>query len=246
MTPRFIAYYRVSTAKQGASGLGLDAQRRAVEDYVRAAGGRLLASFEEIESGKRNDRPALADALARCRVTGATLLIAKLDRLSRNVAFLANLMEDGVDFVACDIPKANTLTLHILSAVAQAEREAISQRTKVALASIKDRLGRGEAYTSRRSGKPLTRLGGPKSLTVSRPDLGTAAVVAKAETRARRLEPIVRTLRAEGLSYGAIAGRLADLGATTPRGGAWTATGVKRVLDRLSVATGCNEGASGA
>jgi DNA invertase Pin-like site-specific DNA recombinase len=240
MITRFVAYYRVSTAKQGASGLGLDAQRRAVGDYVQVAGGRLLAAFDEIESGKRNDRPALAEALAHCRMTGATLLIAKLDRLSRNVAFLANLMEDGVDFVACDMPKANTLTLHILSAVAQAEREAISQRTKAALASIKDRLVRGETYISRRSGELVTRLGGPKTLSASRPDLGTAAVVARANARARRLEPTVRALRAEGLSYGAIAGRLAELGATTPRGGSWTAMGVKRVLDRLGPPTGCN------
>lgn len=241
MILRFVAYYRVSTAKQGASGLGFDAQRRAVEDHVKAAGGRLLAVFEEVESGKRDDRPALAEALTHCRMTGAKLLIAKLDRLSRNVAFLANLMEGDVDFVACDMPSANSLTIHILAAVAQAEREAISARTKVALASIKARLNSGDEHVSRRSGRRITKLGGPNGLTVSRPDLGTAAVVAKAEAHAKRLEPIVRSLRTEGLSYGAIASRLADLGATTPRGGAWTAMGVKRVLDRLSGATGCNE-----
>ncbi|GAA0587180.1 recombinase family protein [Rhizomicrobium electricum] len=233
MPTRFVAYYRVSTAKQGASGLGLDAQRRAVEEYVKSAKGSLLGSFEEIESGKRNDRPALARALAHCRMTGAKLLIAKLDRLSRNVAFLANLMEGDVDFVACDMPTANNLTIHILAAVAQAEREAISARTKAALASIKERLDAGEEYISRRSGRPIGRLGGPNGLTVSRPDLGTAAVITRANEHAKRLEPTVRTLRNEGMSYAAIAARLTDLGAATPRGGAWTAMGVKRVLSRL-------------
>jgi DNA invertase Pin-like site-specific DNA recombinase len=236
MTIRFVSYLRVSTEKQGASGLGLDAQRRAVEEHVKAAGGRLLASFEEIESGKRDDRPALAEALAHCRVTGARLLIARLDRLSRNVRFLADLMEGDVDFIAADMPQANTLTIHILAAVAQAEREAISTRTKAALSSIKAKLGAGETHVSRRSGATIKRLGGPNGLSVSRPDLGTAALVAKATAHAKRLEPMVRTLRAEGLSLAAIASRLADMGATTPRGGAWTATGVKRVLDRLEAA----------
>ena len=233
MPARFVAYYRVSTAKQGSSGLGLDAQRRAVEEYVKSARGSLLAAFEEIESGKRNDRPALARALAHCRVTGAKLLIAKLDRLSRNVAFLANLMEGDVDFVACDMPTANNLTIHILAAVAQAEREAISARTKAALGSIKERLDAGEEYISRRSGRPIVRLGGPCGLTISRPDLGTAAVVSRANEHAKRLEPTVRPLRTGGMSYAAIAAHLTDLGAATPRGGAWTAMSVKRVLNRL-------------
>jgi len=134
------------------------------------------------------------------------------------------------------MPTENTLTIHILAAVAQAEREAISARTKAALASIKARLAAGEDYTSRRSGKPVTRLGGPNGLTVTRPDLGTAAVVAKADAHAKRLGPTVRNLRSGGLSFAAIADRLSALGASTPRGGAWTAMGVKRVLDRLAAA----------
>jgi DNA invertase Pin-like site-specific DNA recombinase len=236
MTRRFVAYYRVSTVRQGASGLGLDAQRRAVEEYAKATGGKLLATFEEIESGKRDDRPALAEALAHCRLTGARLVIAKLDRLSRDVAFLATLKKGDVDFIACDMPDANTLTVHILAAVAQAEREAISKRTQAALGEIKARLKDGKEYKSRRSGKSIKRLGNPNGLSVSRRDLGTAALVAKADAHAERLAPTVCTLRAEGLSFAAIAGRLTDMGATTPRGGAWTATGVKRVLDRLKAA----------
>lgn len=233
MMPRFVAYYRVSTAKQGASGLGLHAQRRAVEDHVRSAGGQLLATFEEVESGKKDDRPALTEALAHCHLTGARLVIAKLDRLSRDVHFLSGLMKAGVDFVACDMPTANRLTIHILAAVAQEERETISARTKAALSSIRARLAAGEAHVSRRSGATITKLGSPRGLTVSRPDLGTSAVVARADAFAAHVGPTVRAMRAEGLSLAAIADRLAAMGATTPSGGAWTATGVKRALDRL-------------
>ena len=238
MTRPFVAYYRVSTLSQGASGLGLEAQRRAVADYLQATGGHLLAAFEEIESGKRDDRPALAEALAHCRLTGARLVIAKLDRLSRDVAFLATLKKGDVDFVACDMPDANTLTVHILAAVAQAEREAISARTKAALGAIKARLAVGEEHVSRRSGKPISRLGNPKGLSVSRPDLGAVAVVQKADAFAERVRPIAANLRGQGLSLAAVADRLTEMRVLTPRGKAWTAMAVKRVLERdLAAAT---------
>src|SRR5215471_8286223 len=136
---RFVSYYRVSTAQQGASGLGLEAQREAVSRHVAAAGGVLVEEFTEIESGKKNDRPQIAAALAMCRVRRATLIIAKLDRLARNVAFISSLMDSGVDFVACDNPHATRLTIHILAAVAEHEREMISARTKAALAAAKAR-----------------------------------------------------------------------------------------------------------
>src|SRR5215470_7147974 len=136
---RFVSYYRVSTAQQGASGLGLEAQREAVSRHVAAAGGVLVGEFTEIESGKKNDRPQIAAALADCRLRRATLVIAKLDRLARNVAFISNLMESGVDFVACDNPHATRLTIHILAAVAEHEREMISTRTVAALAAAKAR-----------------------------------------------------------------------------------------------------------
>src|SRR3984893_11449400 len=124
--PRFVSYYRVSTDKQGASGLGLAAQREAVARHVVGAQGAIVAEFQEIESGKRNDRPQIAAALAACRLRRATLVIAKLDRLARNRAFISSLMESGVDFVACDNPHATRLTIHIRAAVAEHEREMIS------------------------------------------------------------------------------------------------------------------------
>jgi DNA invertase Pin-like site-specific DNA recombinase len=234
MTIHLVGYYRVSTAKQGASGLGLEAQHRAVEEYAKRTGGTLLATYEEIESGKRADRPALTEALAYCRLTGSTLVIAKLDRLARNVAFLSKLMEEGgVDFVACDMPTATTLTIHILAAVAEDERRAISARTKAALGSIKVKLADAGEYEAR-SGKVIKRLGNPQGLTVSRRDLGSAATAAKARAFAEKVGPTIQALRAEGLSFASIASRL-DERHIPPAGNAtsWTAMGVKRVVDRV-------------
>jgi DNA invertase Pin-like site-specific DNA recombinase len=134
---RFVAYYRVSTEKQGKSGLGLDAQRLAVVDYLDSGKWKLVGEFTEIESGKRSDRPELEKAIAACKKLRAKLIIAKLDRLSRNVAFIATLMERKVDFVCCDNPTATKFTIHILAAVAEFERDAISARTKAALAAAK-------------------------------------------------------------------------------------------------------------
>src|SRR6266436_4972669 len=139
MSSRFVAYYRVSTDRQGRSGLGLDAQRYAVMRHVASHDGELIADFCEIESGKRSDRPQLAAAIAAAKKAKATLIIAKLDRLARNVHFISGLMESGVEFVAADMPMANRLTVHILAAVAEHEREAISARTKAALAAAKAR-----------------------------------------------------------------------------------------------------------
>jgi DNA invertase Pin-like site-specific DNA recombinase len=129
---KFIAYYRVSTGKQAASGLGLEAQKNPVADYLNGGRWTLLDEFIEVESGKNSDRPQLERALALCRLHKATLVVAKLDRLARNLHFLSGLMESGVEFVACDLPSANRLTIHVLAAVAEAEALAISQRTKVA------------------------------------------------------------------------------------------------------------------
>jgi DNA invertase Pin-like site-specific DNA recombinase len=137
MRGKVVAYYRVSTDRQGKSGLGLDAQRKAVVDYLDGGKWELVGEFTEIESGKRADRPQLEKAIAACKRHRARLIIAKLDRLSRNVAFIATLMERKVDFVCCDNPTATKFTIHILAAVAEFERDAISKRTKDALAAAK-------------------------------------------------------------------------------------------------------------
>src|SRR5215831_21402287 len=152
-TGRFVAYYRVSTARQGKSGLGLEAQRAAVSDHLNGGSWQLLAEFTEVESGKRSDRPKLAEALKACRLKGAKLIIAKLDRLARNVAFISNLMESNVEFEAVDFPQANRLTIHILAAVAEHEAKVISERTRAALAAAKRR---GVKLGGYRAGAKLT------------------------------------------------------------------------------------------
>lgn len=136
---KFVSYLRVSTNRQGMSGLGLEAQRETVASYLARTSGELIEEFVEIESGRKNSRPVLDEALALCRKNRATLVIAKLDRLARNVAFISQLMENRVEFIACDAPYANRLMLHILSAFAEHEREQISVRTKAALAAAKAR-----------------------------------------------------------------------------------------------------------
>jgi DNA invertase Pin-like site-specific DNA recombinase len=219
---KFVAYYRVSTARQGQSGLGLEAQQEAVRSYLNGGDWSLVAEVIEVESGKRNDRPKLAEALRLCRLHGATLIIAKLDRLARNVAFISNLMESGVDFVAVDFPQANRLTVHILAAVAEHEREMIAARTKAALRAAK---ARG------------TKLGGDRGNFTMIRDRGNPASVAvrstKANKRAADLAPIVRELQASGASLRTIAAELTLRGIETPRmGGTWSATQVKRVLER--------------
>jgi DNA invertase Pin-like site-specific DNA recombinase len=224
-TPKLVAYERVSTARQGRSGLGLDAQRKAIDDHVHARGGTLLARFTEIESGGKNDRPELGKALDLARITGATLVIAKLDRLSRNAAFLLTLRDAGVSFVACDLPEANDLTVGIMALVAEAEREAISRRTREALAAAKARgvkLGNPNgAAALRRAGQggaPLQR-----------------AVARNAEAHAAALAPLVKTLRAEGHhSLRAIAGELNARGILTRRGGRWHVSTVRNLLIRLA------------
>ncbi len=237
----FVAYYRVSTQKQGQSGLGLDAQRRAVADYLRVTGGDLVGEFEEVESGKRSDRPELARAMELCHLTGGRLLIAKLDRLSRNVHFLTGLKERGVHFVACDMPDANELTVNIMAAVAEQGRKAISERTKAALGSIKARLLDGGEHVSRRSGQIVAKLGNPRGLTVSRPDLGSKAVADNADAFAAKVAPLMLSLKAQGLSLGAVADRLTGMKVRTARGGTWTAMTMKRVIDRATVSLGARQ-----
>jgi len=217
----FIAYYRVSTAKQGASGLGLDAQRQAVRAFLSGGSWTLAAEFTEVESGKRNDRPELTKALQACRVYGAKLVIAKLDRLSRDAHFLLGLEKAGVDFVAADMPMANRLTVGIMAMVADEERRMISARTKAALAAAKAR------------GK---KLGGNRGamLTEAVRAAGLAARTSRADTRAADLAPVIAELRGCGVvTLNGIAQALTQRGIPTPRGhSAWSAVQVSRAIAR--------------
>ena len=222
-TGKFVSYLRVSTARQGRSGLGLDAQRQAVADYLNGGRWKLVKEFVEVESGGRNDRPELVKALAACRLYGATLVIAKFDRLSRNAAFLLKLRDEGVDFIACDMPDANRLTVGIMAVLAEHEREQISARTKAALAVAKRR---------------GVKLGKPEHLTRKARQEGTraSAVVrgATAEKRAEDLAPILSELGAKrGASLKALARGLNAQGIPAPRGGTWSPVQVGRLLARI-------------
>ena len=220
----FVSYYRVSTQKQGASGLGLEAQRMAVTEHLSRTPGKLVAEITEVESGTRNDRPKLAEALAACRVHKAVLVIAKLDRLARNASFLLSLKDGGVEFVAVDMPNANRLTVGIMALVAEDEAERISARTKAALAAAK---ARG------------VKLGNPGNLSnrATGSVRGNAQKAASADRRARDLLPVITTIREAGTtSLRAIAAELNTRAITTPRGGEWSAVQVMRLLDRLAVA----------
>ncbi len=212
----FIAYYRVSTQKQGESGLGLEAQRAAVRRYLVSTKGELLEEFTEVESGKKHtNRPQLAAAIAACRKRQATLIIAKLDRLARNVAFIANLMESASDFVACDMPQANRLTLHIMAALAEHERVMISTRTKDALAAAKAR-----------------------GVKIGNPNWSEALKLAYA-ARARAKQPnktpphlalLLQKHKDEGKSLREIAAAMNELGIKTPTGAQWHPSSVRAAL----------------
>ena len=220
---KVVAYYRVSTSSQGCSGLGPEAQRAAVTQYCGGRGCEPLSEFNEIESGKNNDRPELAKAMHLTKVTGATLVVAKLDRLSRNVAFLAALQESGARFVAADMPEANELTIHIMAAVAQAERQAISRRTKDALAAAKAR------------GTKLGNPNGAAALLRAAKGNGASVVAIRdgADRFAADLEPIIADVVAAGhASLRTIARELNQRGIVTRRGGAWHPTTVRDILSR--------------
>jgi DNA invertase Pin-like site-specific DNA recombinase len=239
----FVAYYRVSTEKQGRSGLGLQAQQEAVRSFIAtkgAADAKLIAAYTEVESGKRDDRPQLMAAMAQAELTGACLLIAKLDRLSRDAHFLLGLQKAGIDFTACDMPHADRFTVGIMALVAQKEREAISERTKAALAAARAR------GVQPKEGRPLPRLdptsqtgyglGSPKGAAHLHA-LGTAHAVAgikaKADDRAASLCSTIAAIEARGItSARAIAKALNEAHIATPRGGIWTARSVINVKAR--------------
>lgn len=217
--PRFVAYLRVSTDAQGRSGLGLEAQRGAVAAHAGTAGGTIAAEFVEVESGRRTDRSELAAALDACRALRATLVIARLDRLARNVAFVSGLMESGVEFVAADMPAVNRLTVHILAAVAEEEARMTSTRTKAALAAAK---ARG------------VRLGNPRllagDLTLSA--CANAAQRENARRRAAAVLPYVEQARRAGATtLTQLADALMARGVPAPRGGRrWSPAQVRRIV----------------
>jgi DNA invertase Pin-like site-specific DNA recombinase len=218
---KFVAYYRVSTAKQGRSGLGLEAQRKAVHDYLNGGHWELVAEFTEIESGKLDSRPELANAISLCELTGATLVIAKLDRLSRNLTFLSALQDSGARFVAADMPEANETMVQFMAVMAQAERKAISRRTKEALAAAK---ARGVKLGGSRGNLEDLKKG---------PSVSVAVRQAASEARAAKVRRHIEAARADGaISLRQIAAALDAKGITTARGGAWSAVQVQRVLAR--------------
>ena len=218
---KFVAYYRVSTARQGASGLGLDAQKEAVRNYLNGGSWQLVDEVIEVESGKRSDRPKLQEAIRLCRLHKATLVIAKLDRLARNVAFVSNLMESGVEFTAVDFPQANRLTVHILAAVAEHEAKAISDRTKAALAAAK---ARGRKLGGDRGNLANVSATGRENSIIARQ--------AKAAHRAADLRDTLTEMTNNGAtSLRQLAVELNKRGIPTARGGRWSAIQVKRVLD---------------
>jgi DNA invertase Pin-like site-specific DNA recombinase len=217
--PIFVAYYRVSDIKQGKSGLGLDAQRTSVERYLGQVKGELVDEYTEVESGKSHkNRPQLAAAIASSKRHGATLLIAKLDRLARNVHFISGLMESAADFVIVDMPSANRLTIHILASIAEHEREMISARTKAALAEV---VKRG------------VKLGNPRW----QDSIEKARAARRKPPGAVEIRTIIESYLRQGLTLRAMAARLNELGIKTPTGATWYASSVRAMLIRTGLAS---------
>jgi len=229
---KYVAYYRVSTDRQGRSGLGLDAQKAAVATYL--TGAEPLAAFVEVESGKKNDRPQLQDAMDLCRRKKAVLVIAKLDRLARNLAFVANLLEAKVDLVACDMPEANRTMLQFMAVIAEHEGRVISERTKAALQAAKKR-GRklGWSMPTRQH----------EQAQASRN--AVAYRMAKADQFATNVLPIVHDIQRTGINtLQGVAGALNARGIPTARGGTWYASTVRNLLARVPTDTASERAAA--
>lgn len=215
MKTKFVSYYRVSTDKQGLQGNGIEAQKQSVARYLASLDCELVGTFEEVESGANNKRPQLAAAIQTAKSKKAILVIAKLDRLSRNAAFLLQLQDSGVDFIACDMPNADKLSIGIIALLAQRERQLISERTRAGLAVAKQRgatLGNPDA--AKAWGKAMTAIKARKA------EFATAASKSIQEVRSTGIESLSR-----------IADCMNKRGEKTPRGGKWTATAVKRILE---------------
>jgi DNA invertase Pin-like site-specific DNA recombinase len=234
MQGKIVSYRRVSTERQGQSGLGLDAQKVAVQQYADAHGDRVVADYTEVETGKRDslaNRPELRRAIAHAKRSKATLVVAKLDRLARSVAVTSILHQTGVEFVCCDNPNVNRMTVQILAAVAENETRAISDRTKEALAAYKARGGAlGASRHECRNLTPAARTRGSVAASRARRD--------KAREAYADLVAPLRRLRADGLSFMTLAARLNEEGQTTRRGRPWNAAQVRRVLKYATMSQG--------
>lgn len=221
---RVAAYYRVSTEGQGRSGLGLEAQRRAVRTLCASRGWEIVSEFTEVESGKRNDRPQLLAALDHARLTGSKLVVAKLDRLSRDAAFTLQLRNSGVDFTCADNPDINRLTIGLLAVINEDERERISERTKAALTAAK---ARGQRLGNPNGAAALRRAAKGNAASVS-------AIKAGADHFAEGLRGIVQEMKARGIvSVTKLATELNAEHIRTPRGGKWHPSSVSNLLARL-------------
>ncbi len=229
MEGRFITYYRVSTAKQGKSGLGIEAQRETVSRYLNGGRWEVLGEYVEIESGKNDARPELAKAIRDCKLKGARLLVAKLDRLSRDLHFITGLQKAGVPFTIAEMPDATELTIHVYATMAQHERKLISQRTKAALQAAKaNGTIKGQGFFGNpclKRGERIPGSGAPANANTAR--------TKKADTFALEIAEVLR--ESSGGSLREIAEVLNNAGYRTRKGGEWHATSVARILKRAGI-----------
>jgi DNA invertase Pin-like site-specific DNA recombinase len=218
---KYIGYYRVSTQKQGKSGLGLDAQKKMVADFVAINGGEIVAEYTEIESGKRDDRPELMKAMKHADMISGKLLVGKLDRLSRDLHFITSLQKSRVDFVVSDMPNCDSFSIHIYGAMAQKEREMISARTKAGLAAAK---AKGKKLGTNNLNMELVKEASAK---------GVRTRVQIAFDNAHKVVMTIRSMRSQGKSLRAVAAELNKMGVPTPRGCEWTATAIKNAMETV-------------
>jgi DNA invertase Pin-like site-specific DNA recombinase len=225
---RYVAYYRVSTVQQGQFGLGIEAQRAAVQDYVAAHPGFVVAEFSEVMSGLKDSRPELAKALSMCRIGHAVLVIARLDRLSRNVEMIARLMESKLEFVAVDFPHANRFTIHILAAVAEYESRLISERMKQVIAARRERGAKVGHFVG----------GPPRRFPPGCQAASALARQARSEARAQDLAPLVWKAIGEGKSMTLIAVEFNESGVAPMQRAPWTKNSIWRIARRTAAVFG--------
>lgn len=231
----YIAYYRVSTTKQGDSGLGLASQKDYVNRFIPTPG-QLINEYTEVESGRKNTRPKLLEAIEECKRTNSTLVIAKLDRLSRNAAFVLTLRDSGVDFICSDIPEANTLTIGLLAIIAEEEAKKGSERTTAALREIKKNINQNGFHVSK-SGTRITSLGNPQNLSKEAIDKSKAVRIEKAKNNpeSKKAGAYIVSLKDNGESFAVITNKVSESGFKAPKGGMITQTQVKRLYNRYKV-----------